>query len=81
MRAFFLFTAMLTGLISGGPLATNSTATMNAAATSNSTGRWGHTYATIISGTVTDAASGAPLVLEAPLPDDLLVLDALLASA
>ena len=52
MRAFILFLAMLAGLISEGPLATNPAATA----------RGGIIMATVVSGTVTDAASGAPLV-------------------
>jgi hypothetical protein len=50
MRAFLLLLAMLTGLISDGPLTTNSTAAARAG-----------TYATVVSGTITDAVSGAPL--------------------
>ena len=50
MRAFLLLLAMLTGLISDGPLTTNSTVTARAG-----------TYATVVSGTITDAVSGAPL--------------------
>ena len=52
MRAFSIFLAMLTGLISGGPLGTGPTDMTRA-----------DTYtATVVSGTVTDAASGAPLM-------------------
>ena len=52
MRAFLLVLAMLSGLLSGGPPATSPTAsTLGGAAT-----------ATVVSGTVTDAASGAPLM-------------------
>ena len=51
MRAFF-FLAMFSGLIVGGPLATSPTATA----------QWGTTTVTVVSGTVSDAASGAPLV-------------------
>ena len=50
MRAFLLLLAMLTGLISDGPLTTNSTATARVG-----------TYSTVVSGTITDAVSGAPL--------------------
>jgi len=50
MRAFLPLLAMLTGLISDGPLTTNSTATA----------RLG-TYSTVASGTITNAVSGAPL--------------------
>ncbi len=52
MRAFILCLAMLAGLISDGPLATNPGATA----------RGGIITATVVSGTVTDAASGAPLM-------------------
>jgi len=50
MRAFLLLLAMLTGLISDGPLTTNSRATARAG-----------TFSTLVSGTITDAVSGAPL--------------------
>jgi Ca-activated chloride channel family protein len=50
MRAFLLLLAMLTGLISDGPRTTNSTATARVG-----------TYSTVVSGTITDAVSGAPL--------------------
>ena len=52
MRAFILFLAMLAGLISEGPLATEPA----------TTARGGIIAATVVSGTVTDAASGAPLM-------------------
>ena len=52
MRAFILSLAMLAGLISEGPLATNPAATA----------RGGMITATVVTGTVTDAASGAPLM-------------------
>ena len=52
MRAFILFLAMLAGLISEGPLATEPA----------TTARGGIMAATVVSGTVTDAASGAPLM-------------------
>ncbi len=52
MRAFILVLAMLSGLISGEPLAKSPTAST----------RGGTTTATVVSGTVTDAVSGAPLV-------------------
>ena len=52
MRAFILCVAMLAGLISDGPLATSPRATA----------RGGIITATVVSGTVTDAASGAPLM-------------------
>ena len=52
MRAFILFLAMLAGLISDGPLATSPSAAA----------RGGITTVTVVSGTVTDAASGAPLM-------------------
>jgi hypothetical protein len=50
MRAFLLLLAMLPGLISDGPLTTNSTTTALVGA-----------YATVGPGTITDAVSGAPL--------------------
>ena len=50
MRAFLLLLTMLTGLISDGPLTANSTATALMGA-----------YATVVSGTITDAVSEAPL--------------------
>ena len=52
MRAFILFLAMLAGLISERPLAINPA----------TTARGGIIAATVVSGTVTDAASGAPLM-------------------
>ena len=52
MRAFSFVLAMLSGLISGGPLATSPT----------DAARGGATTATVVSGTITDAASGAPLM-------------------
>ena len=52
MRAFILCLAMLAGLLSDGPLATSPRATA----------QWGDITATVVSGMVTDAASGAPLV-------------------
>ena len=52
MRAFLLVLAMLSGLISGEPLATSPTAST----------RGGTTTATVVSGTVTDAATGTPLM-------------------
>ena len=52
MRAFSFILAMLSGLISGGPLATSPTAAA----------RGGATTATVVSGTITDATSGAPLM-------------------
>ncbi len=52
MRAFIFFLAMLAGLISEGPLATDPA----------TTARGGIIAATVVSGTVTDAASGAPLM-------------------
>ena len=52
MRAFILFLAMLAGLISDGPLATSPSAAA----------RGGITTVTVVSGTVTDAASRAPLM-------------------
>ena len=52
MRAFSFVLAMLSGLISGGPLATSPTAPARGDATN----------ATVVSGTITDAASGAPLM-------------------
>ena len=63
MRAFFLLLAMLTGLIADGPLTANSTATPNSTATTNETATARvDTHATVVSGTITDAVSGAPLV-------------------
>ncbi len=52
MRAFSIFLAMLTGLISGGSFGTSPT----------DAARVGTYSATVVSGTVTDAASGAPLM-------------------
>ena len=52
MRAFSFVLAMLSGLISGGPLATSPTAAARGDAAN----------ATVVSGTITDAASGAPLM-------------------
>ena len=52
MRAFSFVLAMLSGLISGGPLATSPTDAV----------RGGATTATVVSGTITDASSGAPLM-------------------
>ncbi len=52
MRAFSLLLAMLSGLVFGEPLVTSPT----------STDQWGKTAVTVVSGTVTDAASGAPLM-------------------
>ncbi len=52
MRAYSFLLAMLSGLISGGPLATSPT----------DAARGGATIATVVSGTITDAASGAPLM-------------------
>ena len=52
MRAFSFVLAMLSGLISGGPLATSPTAPARGDAAN----------ATVVSGTITDAASGAPLM-------------------
>lgn len=52
MRAFSFLFAMFGGLILGGPRATSPT----------STAHWGTNAATVVSGTVTDAASGAPLM-------------------
>ena len=52
MRAFSFVLAMLSGLISGGPLATSPT----------DAARGGATTATVVSGTITDASSGAPLM-------------------
>ena len=52
MRAFIFFLAMLAGLISEGPLATEPA----------TTARGGIMAATVVSGTVTDATSGAPLM-------------------
>ena len=52
MRAYSFVLAMLSGLISGGPLATSPT----------DAARGGATIATVVSGTITDAASGAPLM-------------------
>ena len=66
MRAFILFLAMLAGLISDGPLAANPTATA----------RGSIITATAVSGTVTDAASGAPL-MEAQIHVEGLTLSAL----
>ena len=52
MRAFSFVLLMLSGLISGGPLATSLT----------DAARGGATTTTVVSGTITDAASGAPLI-------------------
>ena len=52
MRAFSFVLAMLSGLISGEPLATSPTDAVAG----------GATIATVVSGTITDAASGVPLM-------------------
>ena len=80
MRASFLLLAMLTGLISDGPLSTNSTATTNSTAftSSTATDRVG-TYSTVVSGTITDVASGSPL-MGAQIHVEGLALSALAAS-
>ena len=80
MRAFFLLSLMLTGLISDGPLTSNSTATANSTANTSSTAtaRVG-TYSTVVSGTITDVASGAPL-MGAQIHVEGLAVNALAAS-
>ena len=60
MRAFAFLLVMLSGLISGAPLATSPTATARGDATTAAGG--GATTVTVVSGTITDAASGAPLM-------------------
>ncbi len=59
MRAFSFLVAMFAGLISIGPPATSPSATTSGGTVTASGGRY---TATVVSGTITDAASGAPLV-------------------
>jgi hypothetical protein len=86
MRAFSLILAVLTGLFSDVPLTTNSAAPANSTEISNptsianptATARAG-THATVVSGMVTDAVSGAPL-MGAQIRVDGLTLIALAAT-
>ena len=69
MRAFSFVLAMLSGLISGGPLATSPTAAARGDAAN----------ATVVSGTITDADAGAPL-MGAQIHAEGLTLSALAAN-